>query len=96
MDEVEKITKRVTDLESSLMHIQSDVDSLNEIVLDNVRRLDKLVALIQHVTDRLDLPCRNSLIVYLMRLAAAVCGISCCCSHTKVLKKFEMRNEMTK
>jgi SlyX protein len=54
MDDAEKNTKRVTDVESSLMHLQSDFDSLNEIVLDNVRRLDKLTALVQRVTDRLD------------------------------------------
>ena len=54
MDEVEKMRIRVTDLESSLMHLQSDFESLNEIVLDNARRLDKLKVLIQRLTNRLD------------------------------------------
>ena len=54
MDDNEKNTNRLTDLESSLMHLQSDFDSLNEIVLENSRRLDKLSAMIQRLTDRID------------------------------------------
>ena len=54
MDENGKNTNRLTDLESSLMHLQSDFDSLNEIVLENSRRLDKLSAMIQRLTDRID------------------------------------------
>ncbi len=54
MDAVEKNTQRLNDLESSLMHFQSDFDSLNEIVLDNARRLDKLTAMLQRLNDRLD------------------------------------------
>lgn len=49
-----KQEKRITDLESSLMHLQNDYDTLNQVVLENANRLEKLSALIAQLNQRLD------------------------------------------
>jgi len=46
--------KRVTELESTMMHLQADYDALNEVVLENANRLEKMSALIQQLTARLE------------------------------------------
>ena len=53
MDENEKNAQRLTELESSMMHLQNDYDSLNEVVLENARRLEQVLKTIQGLTDRL-------------------------------------------
>ena len=45
--------QRVTELELSLMHLQKDYESLNEVVLENAKRLDSMSKTIQQLTDRL-------------------------------------------
>jgi len=50
----EKLSKRLTALESSMMHLQNDYDSLNEAVLENTRRLEKLVVMLERLTQRVD------------------------------------------
>ncbi|MFK7767770.1 MAG: SlyX family protein [Mariniblastus sp.] len=54
MDPNEHNAKRLTNLETSLMHLQSDYDSLNEVVLDNARRLDKMAAMLQRLTEKFE------------------------------------------
>lgn len=46
--------QRVTGLESTLMHLQNDYDSLNEVVLENANRLEKMASLIQQLTARVE------------------------------------------
>jgi len=46
--------QRITELESTLMHLQNDYDSLNEVVLENVNRLEKMSAMIQQLTARIE------------------------------------------
>ena len=46
--------ERVTGLESTLMHLQNDYDALNEVVLENANRLEKMSSLIQQLTARLE------------------------------------------
>lgn len=36
------------------MHLQNDFESLNEVVLENGRRLDDLQSLLQRLTDKFD------------------------------------------
>jgi len=50
----ERDKNRLTELELSLMHLQNDFESLNEVVLDNARRIDSMSKLIQKLTDRLE------------------------------------------
>lgn len=45
---------RVTELESTMMHLQSDYDALNEVVLENANRLEKMSSLVQQLTARLE------------------------------------------
>ena len=47
-------SQRLTDLETTLMHLQSDYDSLNEVVLDNAKRLGKITAMLQRLTERFE------------------------------------------
>lgn len=53
MSEDQKITTRLNDVEASMMHLQNDYDALNEVVLENVRRIEQLTKSIQGLTDRL-------------------------------------------
>ncbi len=53
MAENEKNAKRLTALETSLMHLQNDFDSLNDAVLKNAQRLDLMAKSIQVLSDRL-------------------------------------------
>lgn len=46
--------QRITELESTLMHLQNDYDSLNEVVLENANRLEKMSAMIQQLTARIE------------------------------------------
>ena len=46
--------ERVTGLESTLMHLQNDYDALNEVVLENANRLEKMSSMIQLLTARLE------------------------------------------
>jgi len=36
------------------MHLQNDYDSLNEVVLENANRLEKMSAMIQQLTARIE------------------------------------------
>ena len=54
MDQGAKNLKRLTELETSMMHLQNDYDSLNEVVLENARRLEKLTGMLQRLTERVD------------------------------------------
>ena len=53
MDEMEKDAKRLTNLETLMMHLQNDFETLNEVVLENVRRLERMANTIQALSDRL-------------------------------------------
>lgn len=53
MDESEKNSLRLTKLETSMMHLQNDYDSLNEVVLENARRIEQMAKTIQALADRL-------------------------------------------
>lgn len=46
--------KRLTNLETSLMHLQSDYDSLNEVVLENSKRLQEMTDLLVRLTEKLE------------------------------------------
>lgn len=46
--------QRITELESTLMHLQNDYDALNEVVLENANRLEKMSAMIQQLTARIE------------------------------------------
>ena len=52
--ELAKQKQRVTELESTLMHLQNDYDALNEVVLENANRLEQMSASIQRLTARLE------------------------------------------
>jgi uncharacterized coiled-coil protein SlyX len=52
MDEIEKSAKRLTNLETSMMHLQNDFDSLNNVVMENARRLERMANTIQALSDR--------------------------------------------
>ncbi len=57
MDPVEQSKRdgnRITELELSLMHLQNDYESLNEVVLENVRRMGAMTKKIQRLTDQLE------------------------------------------
>lgn len=53
MEENEKNAVRLTELETSMMHLQNDYDSLSEVVLENARRIEQMAKAIQRLTDRL-------------------------------------------
>ena len=53
MDDREKNAQRLTKLETSMMHLQNDFDSLNAVVLENARRLERMANTIQTLSDRL-------------------------------------------
>ncbi|MEM7783964.1 MAG: SlyX family protein [Planctomycetota bacterium] len=50
----EKLASRVTQLETSYMHLQNDFESINEVVLENSRRLQELAAMVSRLNDRLE------------------------------------------
>lgn len=54
MDENEKNTSRLTKVETTVMHLQNDYEALNEVVLENVRRIEQMAKTIQHLTNRLN------------------------------------------
>lgn len=54
MDENKRTAQRLTDLESTVMHLQNDFESLNAAVLGNAQRLDRLSALLERLTDRVN------------------------------------------
>ena len=54
MDPSPNNANRLTELEMSLMHLQGDFEMLNDVVLDNSQRLQKLTLMLQRLTDRLD------------------------------------------
>lgn len=54
MSEDPKNAARLQAVETSMMHLQKDYDSLNEVVLENVRRMEQLAKSVQRLTDRLD------------------------------------------
>lgn len=54
MDQTEKNTQRLTDLESSLMHHQNDLDSINEVVLDLSRQINVLTAMMERLKERVE------------------------------------------
>ena len=45
--------KRLTDLESSLMHLQNYFEALNEVVLDHANRIEQMAKAMQRMADRL-------------------------------------------
>ena len=53
MDQSEKDRKRITELETSMMHLQNDYESLNEVVLENAQRLEKMRIVIERLESRL-------------------------------------------
>jgi|TARA_B110000495_G_scaffold126125_1_gene109734 uncharacterized coiled-coil protein SlyX len=53
MDQSEKDRKRITELETSMMHLQNDYESLNEVVLENAQRLGKMRIVIERLESRL-------------------------------------------
>ncbi|MGY8746519.1 MAG: SlyX family protein [Pirellulales bacterium] len=53
MDQTEKDRKRITELETSMMHLQNDYESLNEVVLENAQRLEKMRIVIERLESRL-------------------------------------------
>lgn len=53
MNQVERDRKRITELESSMMHLQNDYESLNEVVLENVQRLEKMRLIVERLESRL-------------------------------------------
>ncbi|MFT5300247.1 MAG: putative coiled-coil protein SlyX [Mariniblastus sp.] len=44
---------RLTDVETAMMHLQNDYETINSVVLENARRLDILAKAVQQLTDRL-------------------------------------------
>ncbi len=52
MNPNENDLNRITNLENAIMHLQNDFESLNEVVLANSRRLDRLDALLQRLSDK--------------------------------------------
>lgn len=54
MNANEKTTERITNLETAIMHLQNDFEVLNEVVLENGRRLDDLQSLLQRLTDKFE------------------------------------------
>jgi uncharacterized coiled-coil protein SlyX len=49
MDGVEKNSKRLTELETNVMHLQSDFEALNSVVLENTRRLEEMRVMIERL-----------------------------------------------
>ena len=45
--------QRLTNLESTIMHLQNDYESLNQVVLETARRLDTMVKRMQQLTDQI-------------------------------------------
>ena len=54
MNENKKMSQRITDLETALMHLQNDFEAINEVVLSNGRRMDELHSLLERLTDRFE------------------------------------------
>ena len=52
MNPNENDLNRITNLENAIMHLQNDFESLNEVVLANSRRLDRLDGLLQRLSDK--------------------------------------------
>ena len=53
MEENQNNSDRINNLEASVMHLQKDYDALNEVVLENVLRIEKLTKTIQGLTDQI-------------------------------------------
>jgi len=54
MNQIDKNSKRLTDLESTLMHLQNDYDSLNEVVLELSQKMDGLSKMFERLTERFE------------------------------------------
>ena len=50
----QKAHERINDLESKLMYLQKDLEALNETVLENTLRLEKLKIAVDRLTHRLE------------------------------------------
>ncbi len=50
----EDLDRRITELESLIMHQQQDFEALNETVLMNVNRLDRIMGLLTELSGKLD------------------------------------------
>ena len=48
--------ERLNEIESTLMHLQNDYESLNEVVLENSKQLTQLANLMQRIVAKLDAP----------------------------------------
>jgi len=44
--------KRATDLEMSIAHLQHDLETLEKAVLDNTEKLDKVLAALNRLTEK--------------------------------------------
>ena len=53
-DELEKLHRRINDLESSLGYLQRDIASQNEMILVDEARIKKLERTIVHLSSKLD------------------------------------------
>ena len=47
-------SERLTELELQLMHLQNDLESLSQMVLENGRTIDQLRAVVTRLTDKLE------------------------------------------
>jgi uncharacterized coiled-coil protein SlyX len=47
-------SERMTELELQLMHLQNDLESLSQMVLENGRTIDQLRAVVTRLTDKLE------------------------------------------
>ena len=54
MDETKNNSARLTELESTLMHLQKDFDSINEVVLGQARQIDDLTRMLKRLTERFE------------------------------------------
>jgi len=54
MNQTDKNTTRLIEMETSLMHLQNDFDSINEVVLDQARRIGQLNSMLERLTERFD------------------------------------------
>ena len=54
MDQDKKNDQRLTELESTLMHLQNDYDSLNAVVRENTGRIEQMAKAIERLTARLE------------------------------------------
>ena len=47
-------SKRLTELETTIMHLQSDYDALNSVVLENTKRLEEMRVLLERLLERME------------------------------------------